>query len=144
MEQGQIRISHLSKSYGDHTVFEDFSAVFQKGQTTCMMAPSGAGKTTLLRILAGLEKADSGQIEGLEGLRISMVFQEDRLCENLSASANIRLVRREKAVGQRQKVGGKDQQGYGGGGTWRMRGSAGAGVFRRDAAADSAFTCPLQ
>ena len=51
---------------------------------------------------------------------------------------------REKAVGQRQKVGGKDQQGYGGGGTWRMRGSAGAGVFRRDAAADSAFTCPLQ
>ena len=29
-----------------------------------MMAPSGAGKTTLLRILAGLEKADSGQIEG--------------------------------------------------------------------------------
>ena len=35
---------------------------------------------------------------------------------------------REKAVGQRQKVGGKDQQGYGGGGTWRMRGSAGAGV----------------
>ena len=37
-----------------------------------MMAPSGAGKTTLLRILAGLEKVDSGQIEGLEGLRISM------------------------------------------------------------------------
>ena len=28
---------------------------------------------------------------------------------------------REKAVGQRQKVGGKDQQGYGGGGTWRMQ-----------------------
>ena len=44
MEQGQIRVSHLSKSYGDHTVFEDFSAVFQKGQTTCMMAPPGAGK----------------------------------------------------------------------------------------------------
>ena len=40
-----------------------------------MMAPSGAGKTTLLRILAGLEKADSGQIEGLEGLRISMSFR---------------------------------------------------------------------
>ena len=107
MEQGQIRISHLSKSYGDHTVFEDFSAVFQKGQTTCMMAPSGAGKTTLLRILAGLEKADSGQIEGLEGLRISMVFQEDRLCENLSASANIRLVRGKKPWGRDKKLEAK-------------------------------------
>lgn len=107
MEQGQIRISHLSKSYGDHTVFEDFSAVFQKGQTTCMMAPSGAGKTTLLRILAGLEKADSGQIEGLEGLRISMVFQEDRLCENLSASANIRLVRGKKPLGRDKKLEAK-------------------------------------
>lgn len=72
-----------------------------------MMAPSGAGKTTLLRILAGLEKADSGQIEGLEGLRISMVFQEDRLCENLSASANIRLVRGKKRWGRDKKLEAK-------------------------------------
>ena len=72
-----------------------------------MMAPSGAGKTTLLRILAGLEKADSGQIEGLEGLRISMVFQEDRLCENLSASANIRLVRGKKPWGRDKKLEAK-------------------------------------
>ena len=50
------------------------------------------GKTTLLRILMGLEKADSGEILGMEGLRKSAVFQEDRLCENLSAAANIRLV----------------------------------------------------
>ena len=72
-----------------------------------MMAPSGAGKTTLLRILEGLEKADSGQIEGLEGLRISMVFQEDRLCENLSASANIRLVRGKKPWGRDKKLEAK-------------------------------------
>lgn len=74
-----------------------------------MMAPSGAGKTTLLRILAGLglEKVDSGQIEGLEGLRISMVFQEDRLCENLSASANIRLVRGKKPWGRDKKLEAK-------------------------------------
>ena len=107
MEQGQIRISHLSKSYGDHTVFEDFSAVFQKGQSTCLMAPSGAGMTRLLGILAWLEMADSGQIEGLEGLRISMVFQEDRLCENLSASANIRLVRGKKPWGRDKKLEAK-------------------------------------
>lgn len=55
------------------------------------MAPSGWGKTTLLRILMGLEQPDGGEITGLTGLRISAVFQEDRLCENLNAEANIRL-----------------------------------------------------
>ena len=63
MEEGKIRISHLVKSYGEHTVISDFSAEFEKGKTTCIMAPSGAGKTTLLRILAGLEKPDAGSIE---------------------------------------------------------------------------------
>ena len=56
------------------------------------MAPSGAGKTTLLRILMGLEQADGGTVGGLEGLRLSAVFQEDRLCERLDPVANIRLV----------------------------------------------------
>lgn len=56
------------------------------------MGPSGCGKTTLLRILLGLEAPDSGNIQGLENRKLSAVFQEDRLCENLSAYANIRLV----------------------------------------------------
>ena len=56
------------------------------------MAPSGIGKTTLLRILMGLETPDSGTIRGLEGRRLSAVFQEDRLCDNLSPLSNIRLV----------------------------------------------------
>ena len=56
------------------------------------MAPSGVGKTTLLRILLGLEASDSGLVEGRDGLRLSAVFQEDRLCANLSPVSNIRLV----------------------------------------------------
>lgn len=99
----QIIISHLSKFYGENKVFSDFSAVFERGKTTCIMAPSGAGKTTLLRILTGLETADAGRIEGMDGLKKSMVFQEDRLCENLSVSANIRLVRQKKTWGRDQK-----------------------------------------
>lgn len=99
----QIIISHLSKSYGENKVFSDFSAVFERGKTTCIMAPSGAGKTTLLRILTGLETADAGRIESMDGLKKSMVFQEDRLCENLSVSANIRLVRQKKTWGRDQK-----------------------------------------
>lgn len=91
-----IIISHMFKSYGNRRIFEDFSLEIPMNVTTCLMAPSGAGKTTLLRILMGLERPDQGRITGMEGKRISAVFQEPRLCENLSASANIRMVRRKK------------------------------------------------
>lgn len=73
-------------------VLRDFSAVLPVGQVTGLLAPSGAGKTTLLRILMGLERPDGGTIDGLAGLRLSAVFQEDRLCDNLDPSANIRLI----------------------------------------------------
>lgn len=91
-----VVVSGISKAYGDHVVFRDFSITIPAGCTTCLMAPSGAGKTTLLRILMGLEKPDRGSVTGVEGRRISAVFQEPRLCENLSAFANIRMVRKRK------------------------------------------------
>ena len=87
-----IQVRNLSKSFGDKGVLRNFSADFPAGAVTAVMAPSGGGKTTLLRLLMGLETADGGTVEGLEGLRQSAVFQEDRLCENLSAQANLRLV----------------------------------------------------
>lgn len=40
----------------------------------------------------GLETPDRGTITGLQGLRLSAVFQEDRLCENLNPVSNLRLV----------------------------------------------------
>ncbi|MDO4719385.1 MAG: ATP-binding cassette domain-containing protein [Peptostreptococcaceae bacterium] len=87
-----IVIEDLCKSYGTHEVLRNFSAKIPVGRITALKAPSGKGKTTLIRILMGLERADSGRILGMEGLRISAVFQEDRLCENLSVYANLRLV----------------------------------------------------
>ena len=53
------------------------------------MGRSGCGKTTLLRILMGLEAPDSGTVTGVE--RPAVVFQEDRLCPQLTAAANLVL-----------------------------------------------------
>ena len=86
-----ICITNLSKSYGGRKVYENLNIRIKSGAMTCIMAPSGAGKTTLLRILMGLEKADSGAMAGLENRRFSAVFQEERLCENMTAQDNIRL-----------------------------------------------------
>ncbi len=86
-----ITLNGIDKAFGGNHVLQDFSALIHAGKMTCIMAPSGKGKTTLLRILMGLDQQDSGIITGLEGLKLSVVFQEDRLCDNLTAAANIRL-----------------------------------------------------
>ena len=91
-----IQIRNLCKTYNGQKVLDHFCAEIPEGVTTCIMAPSGKGKTTLFRILLGLEEADSGVIKGLENRQLRAVFQEDRLCENLTAEANIRLVQKGK------------------------------------------------
>lgn len=72
-------------------VLNEFSHEFAEGKTTAILGASGCGKSTLLNILMGLLEADSGEVKR-ESDRISAVFQENRLCENLTVSANIRLV----------------------------------------------------
>ena len=86
-----ILLKNISKSYPGKTVLQNLNQTFLSGHAYCIMAPSGTGKTTLLRILCGLEKPDCGQITGTEHLRFSVVFQEDRLLEGLSAIENIRF-----------------------------------------------------
>ena len=103
MREDTIEICHLKKAYGEHVIFSNLTMELKKGAVTCLMAPSGAGKTTLLRILAGLEQADGGKIGGLEALRKSMVFQEPRLAEELTAVANIQLAVRRRMFGKEKR-----------------------------------------
>lgn len=109
MKMEKICVKNVSKSFGGKKVFQNLNLTIEPGKISCMMAPSGAGKTTLLRILMGLEDADSGCITGLEGKRFSAVFQEERLCEYMTAVDNIRLVTprldAEKVVQEMDKLG---------------------------------------
>ncbi|WP_434309199.1 ATP-binding cassette domain-containing protein [Hominifimenecus sp. rT4P-3] len=86
-----IRIEQLEKKYDGKVILKNFTWEFSTG-CWCLMGPSGVGKTTLLRLLCGLEKPDSGRILIPDGIRFGMVFQEDRLCEGLSAIQNLQLV----------------------------------------------------
>ncbi len=87
-----IEIKNLSKSYLGETVINNFSYELSEGSRTCIMGKSGCGKTTLLSILMGLTPADSGTILGLDKIKISAVFQENRLCENLTALLNVKMI----------------------------------------------------
>lgn len=82
-----IEIQGLCKAFGEKTVLRDFSLTVNG--PLVLMGPSGCGKTTLLRILMGLETPDAGHVAGLGAL--AAVFQEDRLCPQLTAAANICL-----------------------------------------------------
>lgn len=87
-----LKAVNITKKYGDLTVLENFSHEFAEGKVTAIIGKSGCGKSTLLNILMGLTAPDSGEVIQSEDSRISVVFQENRLCENLTAGANIRLV----------------------------------------------------
>lgn len=87
-----ITVKNLNKHFDDKKVIDNFSVVLKEGRITTIMGTSGCGKTTFAMILLGLLAPDSGTVEGLEGKRISAVFQEDRLIEHLSAIENIKLV----------------------------------------------------
>lgn len=73
-------------------MLRDVSLTFEAGSRTCLMGPSGCGKTTFLHLLMGLLKPDGGRIVMPEHCRMGVVFQENRLLEQSSAVANLRLV----------------------------------------------------
>jgi len=57
-----IAIEKVGKRFGDFTALEDVSIAVPDGGLTALLGPSGGGKSTLLRVIAGLERPDSGRV----------------------------------------------------------------------------------
>lgn len=87
-----ITLRGVTKRFGDQVVLDGLDLDLAEGRATVLIGPNGSGKTTLARLLLGLAVPDGGVISGLEGLRRTAVFQEDRLCEQFTAAGNVRLV----------------------------------------------------
>lgn len=85
-----LKLVRVTKGYGGRKVLDQVSVCYEPGQSYFLTSPSGSGKTTLLRILAGLEEPDGGAVQVLGFC--SMMFQEDRLCEEYSALKNVEMV----------------------------------------------------
>ena len=98
-----LEVKNLYKSFDGTVVLNDFSYKFDRG-VYVLSEPSGAGKTTLLRILCGLEVADSGTVSKSPQAKTVMMFQEDRLLENLSVRANIMLAIQAHSQEQKQNA----------------------------------------
>src|SRR5205809_477737 len=55
-----IAVHGITKRFGDFVALEDVSVEIPEGSLTALLGPSGSGKSTLLRVIAGLERPDSG------------------------------------------------------------------------------------
>lgn len=87
-----IEIIDLCKAFDGKEVLKHFDLHLENGKRYALMGASGSGKTTLLNLIMGLIKPDSGHIIAPKDLKISAVFQENRLLEGMTPAANIRLV----------------------------------------------------
>ena len=96
----KLEICGLTKRFGEKTLFEDLDLTL--AEPAVLWAPSGWGKTTLLRILMGLEVPDSGTVQGVG--RVDAVFQEDRLCPQLTAVQNVELVLPEEKTQYKTQI----------------------------------------
>ena len=94
-----ITLENISKNYDEKQILKSISLKAADGQTLAVVGESGCGKTTLLRIIAGLEKSDTGTIE-IDGIQmnenvephernIAMVFQDATLWNHMTVKRNI-------------------------------------------------------
>lgn len=113
-----ITVEHLTKSFGQRTVFQDLSLQFTEGKVYALIGNSGCGKTTLLNILAKIEPYEEGNIsyQGQELKQIKQhhffkrelgyLFQNFGLLENETIATNLDL----GLIGQKLTKKEKKQQ----------------------------------
>ena len=101
MRMNEIIIDGITKSFGGRMVLDHIRAELPAG-ILCLSGKSGCGKTTLARIIAGLDKPDSGTVSGMTGY-VTYMFQEPRLFPAFSALENVACVSRQKEAERRAK-----------------------------------------
>ena len=101
-----LRITHLTKRYGDVAVFANVSLEVAPGEFVAIVGESGVGKSTLLNCMAGLDSWDDGRVE-LDGVdlgtqtdaeralmrrqHVGFVFQAFHVLPHLDVAQNVAL-----------------------------------------------------
>jgi sulfate transport system ATP-binding protein len=105
-----IEVENVRKSFGAYDALKSVSLSVREGELLALLGPSGSGKTTLLRIIAGLDRPDSGGvlIDGVDlskqpvrDRRVGFVFQHYSLFRHMSVFENVAFGLRVRARRER-------------------------------------------
>ncbi len=103
----EVQLRGLSKSYGATKALSDISLTIPDGAFVVLLGPTGAGKTTTLRLIAGLDRADAGDIVigGASVIHdtpaqrdVAMVFQQYSLYPHLTVRDNLAFPLRSPVI----------------------------------------------
>jgi ATP-binding cassette subfamily F protein uup len=86
-----LSANELSLSYGKQTLLTGVTLAVAPGEKVGLVGRNGCGKTSLLKILAGTDRADSGELSLRRGLRVGYLPQEFELDGSLTVRENIEL-----------------------------------------------------
>lgn len=90
-----IEMEHISKSYGQKLLIDDFNYIFLKNDRIGIVGPNGCGKSTLLKILNGIVEPDAGHVEIGQTIKIGYFSQENEYMDE-----TMRVIDYVKEVGE--------------------------------------------
>jgi len=94
-----LSVKGLAKRYGEREALRDIEFDVDPGELVAVVGPNGAGKTTLLSILAGVQPASAGTVDGPgAGAAIGWAPQQPAVYAKLSVAENLRLFARLEGV----------------------------------------------
>lgn len=86
-----VRVEGARFGFEGALLFDGLELALERGRWTCLLGPSGVGKSSLLRVIAGLERLESGNLSVLGGASVAYMAQQDLLMPWLSALGNVCL-----------------------------------------------------
>jgi iron(III) transport system ATP-binding protein len=114
----RLEVQGLSRAFGGRLVVDGVSLSVAAGQVTCLLGPSGCGKSTTLRMIAGVERVDTGDIRidgrpvagpGLhippERRSVGLMFQDFALFPHLTVAENVGFGLRGERTERTRRVG---------------------------------------
>ena len=105
-----LRVENLTRILGGQRVLDDVSLEVEAGRVVCLLGPSGCGKSTTLRIVAGVDRQDSGRVvlngetasdadrhDPPEKRGVGLMFQDFALFPHLTVARNVAFGLRRRA-----------------------------------------------